>query len=193
MPKLRQARLLLTLSMVLGAHLVAVWLLLSSHQLSVKTGFGSLQLVLVTPPASLKTAPEPKTPTQRLHRVPSQQRSDRASVLPSNNVPPNEESKAIHADWNAELHRAAQDAVAQESAKKRHEFDFAHAYPTTPRRPPQFAWDYAATHRVESLPQGGMLIHLGDHCVLALIPLPIVACALGKSPANGDLFQHMHN
>jgi hypothetical protein len=191
----RQARLLLTLSMVLAAHLWVVWLLMSSPLLSVKTRPGMLQLVWIPPPALLKSAPERGTTTQRPGNGGPRHRNDRIPELPSIAAPSNEENNANHPapDWTEELRLAAKSAVARELAQKRHEMDFAHAYPTTPTKPPQFAWNYASTHRIEALPGGGMLIHLGDNCVLLLLPLPLVGCGIGKHPANGDLFEHLHN
>jgi len=191
----REARLLLTLSVVLAAHLAVVWLLLSSPIFSVKTKSGSLQLVWIPPPVLLSAPPEGGTSTGRARNPAPRRRNDRISAAPSVAPPPNEENNAIHPapDWAEELRLAAKNAVAQELAQKRHEMDFAHAYPTTPTKPPQFAWNYAATHRIEALPQGGMLIHLGDNCVLLLLPLPLVGCGIGKHPVNGDLFEHLHD
>jgi hypothetical protein len=180
--------------MVLAAHLVIVWLLMSSPLLPVKTRSGSLQLVWIPPPA-LKTAPEGGPTTQRPSNGGPRHRNARIPASPSIAAPANEENNAIHPipDWNAELEQAAKNALANELAKKKHDTDFAHVFPTQPKKPEQFAWDYAATHRVESLPQGGLLINLSDHCVLLLFPLPLIGCGIGKRPANGDLFKNMHN
>jgi hypothetical protein len=190
----RQARLLLTLSIVLGAHLVAVWLLVSSRQLSVKAKFESLQLAWITRPALPKAAPERGTKPDRAKNSVLRNRIDRTLASPSIAPPSNDENNGIHPapDWTEELKLAAKDALANELERKRHEFDFAHAFPTPPKRPPQFAWNYAATHRIEALPEGGMLIHLSDSCVLLLFPLPLVGCGIGKQPANGSLFEHMY-
>jgi len=183
----RQARLL-TLSIVLGAHLAVVWLLISSRQIPVKLQSGSLQLIWIPRPAVSESIPEHETATQK--RRPPHPRADRTPATPSD-AAATEENNAVHPDWGEELKLAAKNTLDKELAQKKHESDFSHVYPKTPTKPPQFAWNYAATHRAEALPQGGMLIHLGDSCVLALLPLPIVACAIGKQPANGDLF-NMH-
>jgi hypothetical protein len=63
-----------------------------------------------------------------------------------------------------------------------------------PRRP-EFHWDYASTHRVEPVPGLGAVIHLNDRCAIALfVIIPFAgSCALGKIPARGDLFEHMHD
>lgn len=193
MPKRRQARLLLILSMVLSAHLAIVWLLVSSPQRLMKAKSRSLQLVWIPPPAS-SIAPEPETTSAKPRNSVPRHRNDRIPASPPTATPSDEENNAIHPtpDWNAELQLAAKHALAQELAKKKHDTDFAHVFPTQPNRLGQFAWDHAATHRVESLPEGGLLINLSDNCVLLIFPLPLVACGIGKHPANGDLFEHMH-
>lgn len=147
----------------------------------------------MAPPVLSKTAPEHGTMTQNARNIASRHRADRklSSITPRST----EEDNAIHPapDWAEELELAAKHAVANQLAQKRHELDFAHAYPTTPTKPPQFAWDYAATHRIEAMPEGGMLVHLGDRCVLVLFPLPLVGCGIGTPRANDDLFEHMHD
>jgi hypothetical protein len=184
----RQARLL-TLSIVLGTHFFVVWLLISSRQVSVRLPSGSLQLIWMPRPALSQSIPKYEAATRK--RRPLQARADRTPSTRSDAIA-TEETNAIHPDWGEELKLAAKNTLDKELAQKKHESDFSHVYPKTPAKPPQFAWNYAATHRVEALPQSGMLIHLGDNCVLALLPLPIVACAIGKQPANGDLFNNMH-
>jgi hypothetical protein len=60
------------------------------------------------------------------------------------------------------------------------------------RRPqPWDGWDYAATHRIEQLPQGGTVIALDERCSLVIAPMPIVGCWLGRIAASGHLFRHM--
>ena len=188
----RRQALLVTLSMVMGAHLIIIWLLVSSSRLLVKTKSGSLQLIWIPRPALLDTAPEPQTSTERPAKISPRNQVYRTPALPSIAPRSNEEDNAIHTmpDWAEELHLAAKNAVANQLAQKRHELDFAHAFPTLPKKPPQFAWDYAATHRIEAIPGGGMLVHLNDNCVLILFPLPMIGCGIGKRPANGDLFEH---
>jgi len=58
---------------------------------------------------------------------------------------------------------------------------------------PQFAWDYAHTHRYTPLPGGGFVIALNDRCSIAILPLPMIGCSVGRrSPANGNLFMNLH-
>jgi hypothetical protein len=190
----RQTRLLLTLSTVLGVHLIVVWLLVSSAQLPIKTKSGSLQLVWITRPALSDTIPERGTRTEKATNIPPR-RVDRTPKLPSIAPGSDEEDNAIHSgpDWTEELKQAAKHALATELAQQRHELDFAHAFPAQPKKSYQFAWDYAATHRIEAIPEGGMLVHLNDYCVLIIFPLPFIGCGIGKLPANGDLFEHRHD
>ena len=180
--------------MVLAVHLALVWLLLSSHHLLVKSSPRSLQLVWIPRPAPSQVAPEPREAIRGSRKAVPRHRVDLTPDSRSIAAPPNEENNAIHPtpDWSEELQLAAKKAVAKELEKKKHEADFAHVFPAQPKKPEQFAWNYAATHRVEAVPGGGMLIHLGDNCVLVFLPLPIVGCGIGKKPANGDLFEHRH-
>jgi hypothetical protein len=58
---------------------------------------------------------------------------------------------------------------------------------------PQFAWDYAHTHRITPLQGGGFVVALNDRCAIAVLPLPMFGCSVGrKPPANGNLFKNMH-
>ena len=94
-------------------------------------------------------------------------------------------------DWQQAMQRAVQ---AQDSSPPpaRLEFGF-------PRRPapsptaPQFGWDYASTHRVQQLPEGGLLINLNDRCAVVLYVLPIPVCRIGHIPVDGGLFDHLHD
>lgn len=67
-----------------------------------------------------------------------------------------------------------------------------------PRRPvarqtaPRFGWSHAHTHRVEQLPEGGLLINLSDRCAVVLYVLPIPVCRVGHIPTDGGLFDHLH-
>jgi hypothetical protein len=177
--------------MVLGVHLGIIWFLLSSPRLLLKTKSESVQLVWIARPAQLETAPERATTTRRPRNIPPRNQVDRSPAL-SSATPSNEQDNAVHPmpDWTEELHLAAKNAVANQFAQKGHESDFAHTFPALPKKLQQFAWNYAATHRIEAIPGGGMLVHLSDNCVLILFPLPFVGCGIGKRPANGDLFEH---
>ncbi len=94
-------------------------------------------------------------------------------------------------DWQAELAREAAASASAKSDQHFKEFNFPrHAPPAG--KAPEFAWDRTHTHRVESVP-GALLVHLNDNCLFVMAPLPFVFCSPGKRPANGDLFEHMHD
>jgi hypothetical protein len=58
---------------------------------------------------------------------------------------------------------------------------------------PEFAWDYAHTHRYTPLPGGGFVVALNDRCSIMVFILPMIGCSVGRAPpANGDLFKNMH-
>jgi len=67
------------------------------------------------------------------------------------------------------------------------------AGPPTLKDYPQFDWGYASTHRVETLPEGAMVIHLNDNCIIVLTPFPFPLCSPFKRKANGELFKHMQD
>jgi hypothetical protein len=114
--------------------------------------------------ATPQPAAPPKTP------VPSQQET----------TPP------VAVDWAKEAERVAADSTAAEGAN----IGAAQA----PVRRPQFAWDYAQTHRLESLPDGGLLLNLSDRCSIVLkFPMLLGGCRIGKIESRGDLFAHMHD
>ena len=83
-------------------------------------------------------------------------------------------------DWQQALRREVR---ARELAPPPGKLEFG-----LPRRPaagptvPRFGWDYARTHRVEPLPEGGLLINLSDRCAVVLYVLPIPVCRIGRIP-----------
>ena len=63
-----------------------------------------------------------------------------------------------------------------------------------PKRP-GFRWDYASTHRVETVAGLATIIRLNDRCAIALfLIIPFAGgCALEKPAVRGDLFNHMRD
>lgn len=105
---------------------------------------------------------------------------------------PQEAPSSPSIDWNQETRSAAARIAESLETERRRKGRFA----PDPRfaRPaphPEFGWDRSKTHQIESLPQGGTVIHLNDRCALVLSGLLIPVCKLGKIPARGDLFDHM--
>jgi len=101
-------------------------------------------------------------------------------------------------DWLAEAADAAArqaEISAQRKRQMRALEPDTRMFAPAPAMRPGVAWDYAATHRVE--PVGGLttVIHLNDNCAIVMfIVIPFIGgCALGKIPARGDLFEHMHD
>jgi hypothetical protein len=192
MEKRRRTQVSCTIAAVLGLHLTVVWLLLAtSRVVSRPTESQSLEIVFIArPPVLLES-----NFTRRVLENATPRRRDAANPLPMPYaVPQEDENNAIHppTDWASELSRAARDAASDELRQKPRDFGFPHPSPAPPKAP-QFGWDYAATHRVESIPEGGLLLHLNENCVLVLFPLPFVGCGIGRKPANGDLFDHMQD
>jgi hypothetical protein len=192
MEKRRRIQVLCTIAVVLGLHLTVVWLLLAtSRVVSRQTESQSLEIVFIArPPVLLES-----NYTGRMLENASPRRRDAANPLPMPPaVPQEDEDNAIHppTDWASELSRAARDAASDNLTQRPRDFGFPHP-PSAPTKAPQFGWDYTATHRVESIPEGGLLLHLNENCVLVLFPLPFVGCGIGKKKANGDLFEHMHD
>jgi hypothetical protein len=99
---------------------------------------------------------------------------------------------AAHAgfDWRSAMRGAVRAEVSGSGAKG---LRFGFPRPPEPApMPPRFGWDYARTHRVEELPQGGILINLTDHCSLVLYGLVLLpGCRLGRIAADGHLFDGM--
>jgi hypothetical protein len=176
---------LLIAAAVLVLHGALCWLLVVRSEVSALPQMSnSLELiVLPAPPVS----PKPTT-----HRQPP--RTGAAARVPaqSPSTPEREESNAIHPpiDWNAELDREARESVAAGSSPKFKNFGFPPPPPARSKSP-EFGWDYAATHRVQPLSGGGLLVNLNDNCVLVFAPLPFFFCRPGHKPADGDLFKHM--
>jgi hypothetical protein len=196
---LKRARRLSVIAFVVALHAGVCWLLLeATRALKIGTAASSLELIYLTPdvPESVRRTPAPARPSQ----PPVQQRAAipalnrRQSLSQPSAAPAAEEDNAIHApiDWANELNRTARESASGESAPKPREFGAPHAAPTPPAKPPEFGWSRSRTHRVERGP-GSVGIHLGDHCVIALSPLPSVVCTPGKKEANGDLFKHMRD
>ncbi len=109
-------------------------------------------------------------------------------------------SAAEAPDWHGQAESvAAEDArrivEAENSADRKANALTAHFKPLPPPRlrGPGFGWDYARTHRIAPLPGGfGLAIAINDNCQILIFPMPFIGCAIGKQPANGDLFLNLH-
>ncbi len=119
-----------------------------------------------------------------------------ADRIPQRALPPEtplqsaqETTAPITIDWAKEGERVAADQSARQfeadaQARRR-------AGPAPPARQP-FRWDYAHTHRVESLPGGGLIVNVSDRCALVLkFPVLFGGCKIGKIESHDDLFAYM--
>jgi hypothetical protein len=184
MQKRHRIRVAGIIALVAGLHLIVLWLLLAASGIMTKrTDSGGLQIVLIVrPPVSPQEhAPSHEKSSGRVGQHATAQSSAAASREPNPPAP---------IDWMAELESAAGNATADKSAQMPKDFGFPHL-PSAPAKASQFGWDYAATHRVEAIPEGGLLVHLDDRCVLVLFPLPFIGCGIGEKEPNGDLFKSM--
>jgi hypothetical protein len=101
-------------------------------------------------------------------------------------------------DWAKEAERVAAERIEADEALRRKasrlsagEGTSVGAGPALPAHR-QFGWDYARTHRVESLPEGGLIVNLNDRCSLVFrFPMLLGSCKIGKIESRADLFAHM--
>jgi hypothetical protein len=138
---------------VLGLHLTAVWLLLAtSRVIPIGTKSQVLEIVFIPRPASTLEG----NPKSRLAESVAPGHRSKAKPDPRPDFAPSTENNDIHppVDWASELTRTARDAVPEESVQKSRKFGFPHRAAAPAGKPAQFDWDYAATHRIESIPEG---------------------------------------
>jgi hypothetical protein len=170
------------IALVIGLHLAALWFLLATSRVVMRRAdSGSFEIVIIAP-----VSPEPPHASQR-RRAPAARAQNQQPAPP----PSERQDEAIHApiDWADELSRAAKDAT-RSSAQAAKDFGFPHL-PSGSAGASQFDWDYAATHRVERTPEGGLVVHLNDRCVLVFTPIPFPFCSIGTKKPNADLFNNM--
>jgi hypothetical protein len=175
---------------VLALHAALCWLLLrGARAVRIPRGSQTLEIVLLAPPPP---PPARRPVRERAGRPPSKSTTASPFAPAAPAAPESEPDGAIHPriDWDAELARAAEAAAAEAARPKAKDFGFPAAEAPSAKRP-QFGWDYAATHRVEPIEGGGLLVNLNDNCVMVFLPLPFVFCKPGHKPANGELFRHM--
>jgi hypothetical protein len=191
----RRVQQLSIIAAVAALHIAACWLLLATtHPPTIPTMSQRLQLVFILPPMiPPESNARPPTSTRGTQRT-APQSTATPPVAQPNSAPSSDEPGASHPpiDWTGELDRAARESVPAEPSRDPRNFGFPHASTPPPSKSPEFAWSHTRTHRVESIPGGGLLINVNDRCVVVLIPFPFFGCALGKQPPNGDLFEHMH-
>jgi hypothetical protein len=188
-----RAKCLCAVAVVLGLHFTVIWLLASTSRVfSFRTKSRSLEIVFIAQPV---VAPENKSIGRVLKDAAPRRQVAAKHLLTRRVVPQDSENDAIHppTDWAGELSRVAKDTVSDKLGQKPRDFGFPHSRSARTSKTPEFGWDYVATHRIEAIPEGGLLLHLNDNCALILFPLPFAGCGIGKKKANGDLFEHMRD
>ena len=184
----------------MAIHVGLGWLLLIASR-SVQTTFPSLELMLL-PPGRPSADPVMFERSAARRNRDRRSRGEAAGVVPGgltqpvtaaleNTEPATTPSPSVN--WDYELARAAREAILPNPPDGPRIFGFPRRAAGAPVKAEEFGWYSARTHRVESLPTGGLLIHLNDECVLVLTPLPLALCGIGKKAANGDLFKHLRD
>jgi hypothetical protein len=173
---------------------VFCWLIL--HEAIAPTPLRSLTPLQVTifqaarrsRPVMGRQRPQPGPP----HRLtPKREAASPPAAQPITLPPAGRPGPGASIDWQQALRREVR---ARELSPSPGKLEFG-----LPRRPaagptvPRFGWDYARTHRVEPLPEGGLLINLSDRCAVVLYVLPIPVCRIGRIPPDGGLFDHMRD
>ena len=179
------------LMLVVGAHLSLALLWPATRLANTDSASRSSTLVLLTrPTAQMKVEPLPplKLPPPSPAQLPAQ-----PERLPQ---PASQSAPAPKIDWANAAQQAITDELAAQSAEQRKAQGFTGRNPAVPASPqthpkPEFGWQRWRLHRVEAMPQGGLVVHLSEHCVLVISALLMPACKIGKIPARGDLFDHM--
>ena len=162
------------------------------------TFFVPLAEVVTQPEGALKSA----TTARAAHPARSK-RTARAAKSPDGTAgaapqpPANSITEPALPDWRHEMQIAANNEIEAEARRRQspsllapHDFSGVKGGSTDDTKP-RFAWDHAATHRVEEIPTGGLLININDRCAIAWVIFPFPFCRIGKIQSHGDLFGRM--
>ena len=186
----------LVFAAVVGAHAGALLMLLAETRSRLVRGEADASPLLVmlfqprereTPAASAGPAAHP--PASRYRSAAAAEPEAPAPVIPA--------APGAAIDWAAEASAATAREIEADAQRSRQARALApkssSVFAARPKRH-EFHWHYASTHRVEPVPGLGTIIHLSDECaIFVLVIIPIAGgCALEKTPARGDLFEHMH-
>lgn len=179
-------------AVVLAAHLAVLALLfaLPRTELTPAENAQPLLWIFLAPPSPLPPAKGP---------VPPRRRSVPFVAAPTAAAAPEPATATSPApDWDKLARTTAIREVEREDANQRRLGALAPpkspAWAVAPKAKPAFGWSHAATHRIEPLGGGGFLINLTDQCVIVIAGLFLMpACALEKTPARSDLFNHMRD
>ena len=168
---------------LLGAHVLGIFYLVSLRGTAADSpddGF-STSVYFLDDKAQRRSTQTPKSPARAPFALtPPDTRSLRPLAPDTSALSDQEPSAPVAIDWAKEAERVAADPGLNVQAEP------------TPVAHQQFAWDYAHTHRVESLPDGGLLVNLSDRCSLIIrLPMLLGGCKIGRIESRADLFAHM--
>jgi hypothetical protein len=200
--KSRLARLV-AFTAILGVHVLGVLFLPTLRRPFLQTpGDEFSTAIAFLQPIQPQQSPQkaklhPQSPTKR---EPAQKGVRGTPPPKTPEIAEQENTVPIAIDWAKEAERAAAHRIeADEEAARR-------ASALSPRpgpsvgapeaRPatPQFGWDHAHIHRVEPIPDGGLVVNLNDRCAIVVkFPFLLPGCKIGKMASRGDLFTHMND
>jgi hypothetical protein len=175
-------------------HVALFALLMSARapRLDSNTDDPSMTLIVIPPVAAPRVlVPEHVIP------VPARSRGNVVvpPAIPAEATPPIDERAPI--DWAREAALATSHRVDTVELERHRARGFT---PQAQRREPEilvqpapeFGWARTA-QRVEVLPEGGIVFHVSERCVIVVSVMLIPACGIGEIPVNGDLFEHMND
>ena len=173
-------------------HVIAYWATFASINTPLDRKPAALEWVFISPPP----APEPTRANPADLTVHSRVSTPTPKSVAAPLTTPDAVS-ADHApdkpatDWNSELELVAKSTAGGDASEQPRNFGFPRRAPTP--KTPTFDWDPVHTHRVEIAPEGGLIVHLSDKCVMVFMPFPFALCGVGKKEANGHLLDHMQD
>lgn len=144
----------------------------------------ALVAMVLTAVRSKRERPPPLHASERLVPVPVTQRATERMVAPAE---PERHASRPGIDWQGALRGEVRAELSRLHAPPKLRFGFPQM-PAEEGPAPAFGWNDARINRVQRLAHG--LFDLSDHCFIKLWP-PIPQCHF--EPANGGLFEHMHD
>jgi hypothetical protein len=174
----------LAVAAVLLLHAAAVLAPLVMHRRASQTFGNEPTLIWLDLPAPVAA------PSQADIRAPAPTASPQIVVRPPDSVAIQTPEPESRIDWRAAAEIAANGITSLDGTEPK-SFGAPPRAPVEPRDRKPFGWDRSRTNRVESMPSGGLVINLNDHCALVIAPILFGGCSLGKIEARGDLFDEM--
>ena len=187
----------LVFAAVVAAHAGALLILLAETRSRLVRGEAEASplLVMLVQPRERQTSagsagPAAHPPASRYPSPPAAEPEAPAAAIPA--------APGAAIDWAAEATAASAREIEADAQRSRQARALApksgSMFAARPKRH-EFHWHRASTHRVEPVAGLGTIFHLTDECaIFVFIIIPIAAgCALEKTPARGDLFEHMHD